>query len=169
MEYTYHRYPSDGIQKYTPGSKGLNKHYQLYREGPFGIVGKKDLCYKILHRDASVGQYTNQFGTDTFAFKVPSLQTWKTAPYMDRLPRNGAVPRIVGELGDDDGPVSAELLAQPRGQDLSFVNPEKPTEKIPSFEHDTNYDFYASTKIPTPTTPVISNIRKPTAHGKFVY
>ena len=133
MDYSYHRYPSAGIYKYNPGSKGLNVHYKLFREGPYGITGKRNLGYKILHKQASVGQFVDQHGASTFAYKIPSLKTWKTAPFMDRLPRGGEVPRIVGELGDDDGPVSPELIAQPRGEDLSshFV--------IPSFEHDTNY------------------------------
>ena len=149
MDETYRRYPDRGRFRYTPGSKGMNVHYKGYREGPYGVVGKKDINYKIMHKDNSVGQYVDQRGTNTFAFKIPSLKTWKIAPYMDRIPRSGAVPRIVGSLGDDDGPVSDELLAQKRGLDMSFVNPEYvkdtavdtsiETEVMDSFQNDTDY------------------------------
>jgi hypothetical protein len=117
----------------------MNVHYKGYREGPYGIVGKKDINYKIIHRDISVGQYVDQRGINTFAFKIPSLKTWKIAPYMDKMPRTGAVPRVVGTLGDDDGPISDELMNQVRGKDMSFVNPPRETEVMDSFENDTDF------------------------------
>lgn len=108
MDETWHRYPASNFLKYTPGSKGLNKHFQMYREGPYGLVAKGVTRDTQLHKDRAVSQYVDQRGVPTFAYKIPSLTTWKTAPYMARLPRGGTVPRIVGELGDDDGSVSTE-------------------------------------------------------------
>ena len=137
MDITYSRYPSKGFTRYLPGSKGLNSHYKGFREGPYGIVGYQTIRIRE-PTEESVSEYVDQKGVSTFAYKIPSLKTWKTAAYMDRIPRGGIVPRIIGEQGDTDGGIlSEELLSQVRGKDMSFdkPNPTSEDEYLPGVDN----------------------------------
>jgi len=78
----------------------MNIHYQGYREGPYGNKGKLGTTVKSYHRTAAVSQYVDQRGVNTFAYKIPDAKQHKSAPFMDRVPRGGAVPRVVGSIGD---------------------------------------------------------------------
>lgn len=103
MEYTAVRYPTKEYRQYRPGSKGLNVHYRAFREQFYGNKAIIKHSFRTIHRNPSVGQYTDQRGIPTFAYKIPNGKMYKTAPLMDRIPRGGSVPRIVGTLGDVQG------------------------------------------------------------------
>lgn len=103
MEYTAVRYPTKEYRQYRPGSKGLNVHYKAFREQFYGNKAIIKRSFRTIHRNPSVGQYTDQRGIPTYAYKIPNGKLYKTAPLMDRLPRGGSVPRIVGSLGDVQG------------------------------------------------------------------
>jgi hypothetical protein len=94
------RYPQTEHRRYTPGSKGLNKHYKAHRVQFFGQKGIIKTEFRTIHRNPSVGMYTDQRGIPSFAYKIPDGKMYKTAPQMDKLPRGGNVPRVVGTLGD---------------------------------------------------------------------
>jgi len=94
------RYPQTEHRRYTPGSKGLNKHYKAHRVQFFGQKGIIKTEFRTIHRNPSVGLYTDQRGIPSFAYKIPNGKIYKTAPQMDKLPRGGNVPRVVGTLGD---------------------------------------------------------------------
>lgn len=104
MEYTAVRYPTKEYRQYRPGSKGLNVHYRAFREQFYGNKAIIKHSFRDIHRNPSVGQYTDQRGIPTYAYKIPNGKMYKTAPLMDRIPRGGSVPRVVGSLGDVQGP-----------------------------------------------------------------
>lgn len=103
MEYTAVRYPTKEYRQYRPGSKGLNVHYRAFREQFYGNKAIIKHSFRDIHRNPSVGQYTDQRGIPTYAYKIPNGKMYKTAPLMDRIPRGGSVPRVVGSLGDVQG------------------------------------------------------------------
>jgi hypothetical protein len=100
MEVIAVRYPTIEHRTYRPGSKGLNKHYKAHREQYYGHKGILQTSFKS-HHNPSVGQYTDQRGLPTFAYKIPNGKIYKTAPQMDKIPRGGNVPRVVGSLGEE--------------------------------------------------------------------
>jgi hypothetical protein len=104
MEYTAVRYPTKEYRQYRPGSKGLNVHYKAFREQFYGNKAIIKRSFRTIHRNPSVGLYTDQRGIPSFAYKIPNGKLYKTAPLMDRIPRGGNVPRVVGTLGDVQGP-----------------------------------------------------------------
>jgi hypothetical protein len=103
MEYTAVRYPTKEYRQYRPGSKGLNVHYKAFREQFYGNKAIIKRSFRDVNRNPSVGQYTDQRGIPTFAYKIPNGKMYKTAPLMARIPRGGSVPRVVGSLGDVQG------------------------------------------------------------------
>ena len=103
MEYTAVRYPTKEYRQYRPGSKGLNVHYKAFREQFYGNKAITKRSFRTIHRNPSVGQYTDQRGIPTYAYKIPNGKMYKTTPLMDRIPRGGSVPRVVGSLGDVQG------------------------------------------------------------------
>ena len=103
MEYKAVRYPTKEYRQYRPGSKGLNVHYRAFREQFYGNKAIIKYSFRDVNRNPSVGQYTDQRGIPTYAYKIPNGRMYKTAPLMDRIPRGGSVPRIVGSLGDVQG------------------------------------------------------------------
>lgn len=103
MEYTAVRYPTKEYRQYRPGSKGLNVHYRAFREQFYGNKAIIKHSFRDVNRNPSVGQYTDQRGIPTYAYKIPNGKMYKTAPLMARIPRGGSVPRVVGSLGDVQG------------------------------------------------------------------
>ena len=100
MEQYAVRYPTVEYRRAQPGSKGLNKHYKAHRIQFFGHKGILKTTFQTIHRNPSVGLYTDQRGIPSFAYKIPDGKIYKTAPQMDKIPRGGNVPRVVGTLGD---------------------------------------------------------------------
>ena len=129
------RYPQTERRRYTPGGKGLNKHYKAHRVQFFGQKGIIKTEFRVIHRNPSVGLYTDQRGIPSFAYKIPNGKMYKTAPQMDRIPRGGNVPRVVGTLGDvfqdilDEGiPGAASILRnKPQGFGGIIDKPVNPT------------------------------------------
>ena len=105
----YARYPTVEYRRAQPGSKGLNKHYKAHRIQFFGHKGILKTTFQTIHRNASVGQYTDQRGIPSFAYKIPNGKIYKAAPQMDKLPRGGNVPRVVGTGGDEFNDVTSIL------------------------------------------------------------
>jgi hypothetical protein len=109
MEQYAVRYPTVEYRRAQPGSKGLNKHYKAHRIQFFGHKGILKTSFQTIHRNASVGQYTDQRGIPSFAYKIPNGKMYKAAPQMDKLPRGGNVPRVVGTVGDEFNDVTGTM------------------------------------------------------------
>jgi hypothetical protein len=121
------RYPQTEHRRYTPGGKGLNKHYKAHRVQFFGQKGIIKTEFRIIHRNPSVGLFTDQRGIPSFAYKIPNGKMYKTAPQMDKIPRGGNVPRVVGTLGDvfqdilDEGPPGPASILRNKPQGFGGI------------------------------------------------
>jgi len=125
MEQYAVRYPTVEYRRAQPGSKGLNKHYKAHRIQFFGHKGILKTTFQTIHRNPSVGLYTDQRGIPSFAYKIPNGKMYKTAPQMDKIPRGGNVPRIVGTVGDEFNDVTNVPIAstvQPTSQPAQASN-----------------------------------------------
>ena len=100
MEKAVVDYPEKRKRTYIPGSKGLNKQYKGTRIAATKNQGIAAVRVKIIDKNVSVGQAVDQRGVPTYAYKIPNGKMYKTAPKVDKIPRGGSVPRVVGELGD---------------------------------------------------------------------
>jgi len=171
MEDVYVRYPTVEYRTYRPGSKGLNIHYKGYREAPFGMKGKLRTSIKDYHRTVAVSGYVDQRGVNTFAYKIPDAKQHRAAPFMDRLPRGGLVPRIVGSIGDvensfvDPNPaIAAALAAAAKANATGAAQPTppqvKPADTLTTFGESTqsfNQPPVNDPK-PNPLPPKVENI-----------
>lgn len=149
MEDVFVRYPTVEYRTYRPGSKGLNIHYKGYREGPYGMKGKLRTRMKDYHRTTAVSGYVDQRGVNTFAYKIPDAKQHRAAPFMDRLPRGGLVPRIVGSIGDvensfvDPNPAIAAAIAAAAKTNVAGTvpTPAKAEDTLTLFQPESNQSF----------------------------
>lgn len=111
MEQITLRYPSKAKQSYYPGSKGWNNHYQSYRHEAFGESGVEKTTYKTPLEKTKYSGYVKASGLPTFAYKIPDGKIWKSAPYADRIPRGGSVPRIIGTSSEGGTPASTNEMS----------------------------------------------------------
>jgi hypothetical protein len=153
------RYPQTEHRRYTPGSKGLNKHYKAHREQFFGQKGIIKTEFRTIHRNPSVGLYTDQRGIPTFAYKIPDGKMYKTAPQMDKIPRGGNVPRVVGSLGDvfqdvtDQGTPGPPSVLRNGGGPVFTNNIQAPFNQPPNIKGTRSINDIPMAVQPTEPTP----------------